>query len=223
MKKQWNGFIPGFLTALLLVGLVGGAMAATSQRQATLDYSGIKITMNGKVVTPKDANGNVVEPFAIAGTTYLPVRGIASALGLNVAWDGATQTVALSDVVSAPVGGGQQSGTVIMDKNGVKITYMGIKENSGFMGGYYINLKIENSSTKNYMVQARDISLNGIMSKHIVFSSDVAAGKIANDAILVYDLEKDGITAPITTAEFYIIVYDDNWDTFTSDVVTVNR
>ena len=49
-----------------------------------------------------DANGNYVEPFIIDGTTYLPVRGIASALGLNVGWDGATKTVLLTTPESTP-------------------------------------------------------------------------------------------------------------------------
>lgn len=101
MKKSRNGFIPGFITALLLVSLVGGAMAVTAQKQATLSYSDIKITMDGKAVTPTDAKGNAVEPFGIDGTTYLPVRGIANALGLGVEWDGATQTVKLTSGTSA--------------------------------------------------------------------------------------------------------------------------
>lgn len=35
----------------------------------------------------RHADGNSVEPFAIDGTTCLPVRGIAFAMGLNAAWD----------------------------------------------------------------------------------------------------------------------------------------
>ena len=42
---------------------------------------------------PKDANGNVVEPFTMNGTTYLPVRAISNAFGKDVEWDGATQSV----------------------------------------------------------------------------------------------------------------------------------
>lgn len=96
MKRQWKGFVSGVMVTLLCVGLIGSAFAVY-QKQATLDYTGIKITLNGDPVTPKDANGNVIEPFAIDGTTYLPVRGIASAMGLDVAWDQATQTVNLAE------------------------------------------------------------------------------------------------------------------------------
>lgn len=101
MKKQWKGFASGVGVTLLCVGLVGSAFAAY-QKQATLDYTGINITLNGSAVTPADANGNAVEPFAIDGTTYLPVRGIASAMGLNVSWDQATQTVALTSAGQTP-------------------------------------------------------------------------------------------------------------------------
>ncbi len=37
-----------------------------------------------------------VTPVVIDGTTYLPVRAISSSLGLNVDWNGDTQTIILS-------------------------------------------------------------------------------------------------------------------------------
>lgn len=117
MRKQLRGFVPGFITALLLVGLIGGAMAVTAQKQATLSYSDIKITLDGKAVTPTDASGNTVEPFGIDGTTYLPVRGIANALGLGVAWDGATQTVKLTSSGATTTTPPAQSGTETMGQS----------------------------------------------------------------------------------------------------------
>lgn len=96
MKKELSkGFIAGILTATLVFTLIVPAMAATV-RQLNATYSGIQITLDGKKVAPTDANGNPVEPFAVDGTTYLPVRAVANALGLGVAWDQATQTVALT-------------------------------------------------------------------------------------------------------------------------------
>lgn len=95
MRKQWKGFLSGLVTAAILLAFVTSAYAAY-QRQATLDYTGIKITLNGQPVTPADANGDPVEPFAMEGTTYLPVRAIANALGLGVEWEQATQTVKLT-------------------------------------------------------------------------------------------------------------------------------
>lgn len=94
MKKR-GSFIAGMLTMALLFGMVGTAYAAY-QKQATLDFPGIQIVLNGEPVTPKDAAGNTVEPFTIDGTTYLPVRAIGEALGLEVGWDGSTNTVTLT-------------------------------------------------------------------------------------------------------------------------------
>lgn len=94
MKK--SSFFAGMLTMLLILGLGGTAFAAAYQKQATLNYQGIKITLDGEEITPKDGAGNVVEPFTIDGTTYLPVRAISNALGLGVDWDGETNTVILT-------------------------------------------------------------------------------------------------------------------------------
>ena len=97
MKHQWKGFLSGVLVTMLAIGLIGTAAAAGRQTQATLNYTGINITYNGAKVTPTDAKGNPVEPFIINGTTYLPLRGVAQILGLNVAWDATSNTAALTD------------------------------------------------------------------------------------------------------------------------------
>lgn len=106
MKRQWRGFVSGMLVALMVVGVMTTAFAAY-QKQATLNYSGIQITLDGETVNPTDANGKTVEPFAIDGTTYLPVRAIANALNMGVEWDGATQTVKLTSGKTTAVGSGE--------------------------------------------------------------------------------------------------------------------
>lgn len=65
-------------------------------RTLRASYPGVKIILDGKNITPKDVNGKVVEPFIVGGTTYLPLRAIASSLGLGVNWDQATKTVTLT-------------------------------------------------------------------------------------------------------------------------------
>ena len=77
------------------------ASASTAKREAMLEYKNIKVTLDGKEIIPKDANGAVIEPFVIDGTTYLPVRGLANALNLGVAWDGDTNTVILNSPSTA--------------------------------------------------------------------------------------------------------------------------
>lgn len=73
----------------------------TGKQTIDVDYLDIKLVVNGKEVTPKDVNGNVVEPFAYNGTTYLPVRAVGEALGKSVRWEGETKTVHLGELPQA--------------------------------------------------------------------------------------------------------------------------
>lgn len=89
-------FLCGMLAAVLLLGLIGPAVASSLVNKQ-LYYNDIKVRLNGKTLNLTDANGKKVEPFIIDGTTYLPVRAVGEALGLNVTWDGATSTVILGN------------------------------------------------------------------------------------------------------------------------------
>ena len=85
-RQQWRSFFSGVAVTALVFSLGVPALAATV-RTLEATYSGIRITLDGREVDPKDANGAAVEPFAVDGTTYLPVRAVADALGLEVTWD----------------------------------------------------------------------------------------------------------------------------------------
>mgnify|MGYP001431553185 CR=1 FL=1 len=101
MKKNYDAksFICGMLCAfVLLFGSV--ALADPIQKSITVVYNGIKIVVDGETITPKDSEGNVVEPFIYDGTTYLPVRAVATALGKNVEWDGKTNSVIIGKGIS---------------------------------------------------------------------------------------------------------------------------
>ena len=95
MNKRIQGFIIGVLIYLLVFG--GATFAAEIYKQLEVTYRDIKIEIDGETVTPKDAAGNIVEPFASNGTTYLPVRAIGEALGKEVDWDNETSTVIIKD------------------------------------------------------------------------------------------------------------------------------
>ena len=91
MKKRLQGLIAGILIGTMLTS--GMVFAKQISDTAELFYNNIKIYIDGGEIVPKDANGNVVEPFTMNGTTYLPVRAISNAFGKDVEWDGATQSV----------------------------------------------------------------------------------------------------------------------------------
>lgn len=91
MKKRLQGIIAGLLAGVMLTG--GIAYAKDISEKAQIYFRNIKIFIDGGEIVPKGSDGSVVEPFIMNGTTYLPVRAVAEALGKDVAWDGKTSTV----------------------------------------------------------------------------------------------------------------------------------
>ena len=71
----------------------GTASGRNSSRTITQYFRGIRILLDGELVIPRDSDGVVVDPFIIDGTTYMPVRALADALGASVDWDSATSSV----------------------------------------------------------------------------------------------------------------------------------
>jgi hypothetical protein len=93
LKKLFAiAIVLAFITSMLFTT----AFAAPIGKSIEVFYNNIKIVMDGKGLSPTDANGIAVEPFSYNGTTYLPLRVIATAMGIDVAWDGATSTVTLA-------------------------------------------------------------------------------------------------------------------------------
>ena len=97
MKKIVNlkTLLIAFLCVMLVTATAYAASYTTKNIAAT--YKNIKLIVDGTQVTPRDANGAVVEPFVYNGTTYLPVRAVSTALGKQVRWDGNTNTVYIGD------------------------------------------------------------------------------------------------------------------------------
>ena len=96
MKKNgfWKGFGSGMILMVLIVTLCVTA-TATSKRSIQVE-DGIGITLNGAKFTPRNVNGKEVSVFLYNGTTYVPVRAICEAMGLDVSFNSATRTVVLT-------------------------------------------------------------------------------------------------------------------------------
>ncbi len=96
MKK--TGYWKGFTSALVLVGLVTAlGVTATAASKRTIEVEdGIKITINDAKFTPRDADGKKVPVFLYDGTTYVPVRAVCEAAGMDVSFDSKTRTVELT-------------------------------------------------------------------------------------------------------------------------------
>lgn len=214
MKDKLKGVILGIAIGAMLVPTVSATIASVNR---DLFYNDIKISLNGEIIEPKDASGNKVEPFIIEGTTYLPVRAVGNALGLNVAWDETTKTVLLNDLSKNAA----TTGVVVYEKGGIKITYNGINK-----GDYSVDFKflIENNTSRGITVQTRDESINGYMISGIM-SDDVQPGKKANGELTYFNstLEENGIYN-IDELEFSFHIFDqETWDAIDdSDIIKVN-
>lgn len=67
------------------------AFAKVANTSIPVSFSNIKIIVDGKQLSTSK------EPFTYNGTTYLPVRAVAEAVGKDVTWDGTTKTVYLGE------------------------------------------------------------------------------------------------------------------------------
>lgn len=97
-KHSLRDVFLGMVIMALVMGLAVPALATVANKTLEAHYMDIKLVVDGEEVVPKNEKGKVVEPFTVNGTTYLPIRAIASALGKEVTWDGNTKTVYLGEV-----------------------------------------------------------------------------------------------------------------------------
>ena len=96
MKRFLKKVGSAAIIACMALGMMATALAVSGTVSKDLYFNNIKVSLDGKMVDLKDANGMAVEPFAIDGTTYLPVRAVSDAAGLDVEWDQKNQQVKLS-------------------------------------------------------------------------------------------------------------------------------
>lgn len=200
------------LVLVVAILLSTTAFATVGSRTAELFYNNIKIMINGKDVVPTDANGNAVEPFTIEGTTYLPVRAVASALGMNVGWDAATSTVTLDNP------GVFKGGVKVYDDKYVTIEFAGCrapKEND-WLKYYYADFNITNKTDVTLTFQPKAISLNGI-SYQVSGSEEVAPQSTGKVSFISMDeaLPTSGISK--TSGEVNVIDLDKMTEDIMSD------
>ena len=96
MIKRFKGMFIGVIVTLLV--LSSFVYASPIEKTINIFFKNIKLYVDGSLVTPKDATGNKVEPFIYNGTTYLPARAVAEALGKTVKWDGKTNSIYIGKV-----------------------------------------------------------------------------------------------------------------------------
>jgi len=88
MKNGIKGYIAGILTCVILFGIV-----FASYGQVREIFFGVQVRVNGELQNFAED----MTPFITEERTFLPVRGIADALGLDVDFDEETNTVLLNN------------------------------------------------------------------------------------------------------------------------------
>ena len=104
------------------------------------------------------------------------------------------------------------AGQVAYEGNGVKIVVKGVSSDSSWFGPSVL-VFIQNDTDRMITVQARNVSVNGFMVEPI-FSSDVAAGKVAIDDLTLMnsDIEANGIESIDEVELSFHVFYEDTWD-----------
>lgn len=83
-KRLW---VPLVIFTVIL-GLNGlNAFASSGQKKIDASFNNIKIQVDGQPVTTSS------EPFIVNNATYLPLRDVSQALGLDVKWEPSTNTI----------------------------------------------------------------------------------------------------------------------------------
>lgn len=95
-KEKIKGLVLGLIIGAMITG--GTTLALNASTLYDVITDGVSIVVDGKKLNPTDANGSVVQPMIYNGTTYLPVRAVANALGKAVYWDGPNYTVYLGEM-----------------------------------------------------------------------------------------------------------------------------
>lgn len=132
-KEKIKGFITGIVVMTLIFSTAITGFAASGSQSITATYNNIKLYVNQKLITPKDAAGNTVEPFIYNGTTYLPVRAVANALGQDVSWDNSTKSVYI---------GSQPTATSYSRSNPAPVGTAQTITIDNYLGKYTVTIKV---------------------------------------------------------------------------------
>jgi len=85
MRKLFRRAVLMALVSVCIIGVMAPSAAASE--------SNIRVFIEGELITPRDANGRVVQPQLVSGTTFLPIRAVGEAFGRDVSWDNASNSV----------------------------------------------------------------------------------------------------------------------------------
>ncbi|GAA3400188.1 stalk domain-containing protein [Paenibacillus hodogayensis] len=147
MRKKLIASVAGIS---LLLGASAGVYAGANLEtiQAYLNHT-LTVKVNGVPAQLNDEQGNAIVPITYQGSTYLPVRAIANALGVAVDYDVATTTVLLGEKVDGiSITGEEYDGgsyltsdpkrTIYQNKDYKEVLYNNVEDNSSNGSGSFM-------------------------------------------------------------------------------------
>ncbi len=232
--QRVKDIVLGAITATLIIGVAPTVMATVGEFDIPVSYNDIKVYVDGEeLVTDKEA-------FTYKGTTFLPVRAVAEAVGKDVIWDGDTMSIylnsseeelaaaaeaeAAAEVEAELEEEAEEDGAQVLkineevaNQNGLSIKATEAVFDTNFKMGF----ELENRTTMHYGVQVDKMYINGILMK-ATFFSEIYPNRTTSDVLSVWasDLADAGIDE-IKTVKIYFEVAEKNDDDggFDMDVV----
>lgn len=186
MKKRLQGFVAGVITTLMLTGVF--ALAIDVYESISVVTNDIRIEIDGERFIPTNVNGDIVKPFIYEGSTYLPVRAIATAFNMDVAWDADTYTVSLT--TKNTEGGIEPENDDVAENLHIDF-YMFLGTWYADISGMLTGLGVPEEIMKDYAIYAVcEFKEDGT---YCIYMDDVAINALV-DASFKYALSAHGIT-----------------------------
>ena len=150
------------------------------------------------------------QPVSVNGASGVAAEPVSSTKGQ--AEEKSVSEQAADDTADEPVSSDVSiSETVLYEANGIKVTATGYE--SGWMGPE-VKVLVENDSTDNALITFDAVSVNGYMMPYSGFYAEVAAGKKANESLVLSasELKRSGIDT-VAEIQFYLQHQDpETWD-----------
>lgn len=203
-KKAAITTITALTAALMLVSSV--AASGLSERVDAYVNKEIKVEMDGNVLVMQNADGSMIYPVIYNDRTYLPMRAIAQALGIQVNWDLDTMTVTLTEEANTTVVPGAQESTTASEPQPTPLT-----EQSSTISTAKIN---QETARLSYAIKIPD-KLNNIQVETWGkgrMSDEIKQGNVPSQILSASHIQYIGSDSVPVNLVSIIVYYENDWE-----------
>ena len=207
MKKQKLIYVVVISLIIFISGVAAGVAGghAINETISVVLARDISFELDGQPHEFKDPDGQVQHPIIYEGSSYLPVRSIAEATGVEVDWDDNTRTITLNrELADTPYKDAQDYETDLLkpswadNKPDPAVVRQRINND---IDTYYEHIYLleyldldDDQSYANYLVSEKIYDReSGFSIDFVVTSSTLAARNNTNRPIQIYKINEDGI------------------------------